>query len=487
MMRSRLQFLLLGICLVAFPCSTFSADAADSADANSVLDGETLIHDQWFNGYLNKQPALRAHEIITERTDKTRSFLFDMEMKISRKLFGLESVISMQQKRKFIESTDGLIESFYFENNENGKIISATGKVVGNQVLATIVTPTGSMDRAVTIPDGEVLRGQLGGQTFMNEQLKQVGDSIKTIGIEMIAGQIKVITTTAKLEEIKANGNKVFSARIDLMPTVPVSIEVDKHGHTQEMSMSMGGVISMTFKTTDEPMQLEAADFKISNMINHKGGPPKIGSNRYRIKAATLANIQDDEFQAGVDDILSITNQAKKTTLAQDHGFLAPELQLEIEDPSMIAWAQKKNVGHEEKSIAEQAEILRLAVRSHITKKDLSQGDASALETFKSRCGDCTEHANLLCAALRINGIPSRTEVGFVYVAKIRSWVGHAWTSAYDQEQGRWIHLDAAYPGIQRSQYIKTGSTSGGENGSTAEAMTRGVSALMGQEVEVLP
>ena len=91
-----------------------------------------------------------------------------------------------------------------------------------------------------------------------------------------------------------------------------------------------------------------------------------------------------------------------------------------------------------------------------------------------------------MCAALRINDIPSRTEVGFVYVAKIRSWVGHAWTSAYDKEQGRWIHLDAAYPGIQRSQYIKTGSTSGGDKSSTAEAMTRGVSALMGQDIEVL-
>ena len=119
------------------------------------------------------------------------------------------------------------------------------------------------------------------------------------------------------------------------------------------------------------------------------------------------------------------------------------------------------------------------AVRGHLAG-DATPGDLSALEAWKARKGDCSEHANLLCAALRIAGIPARVELGFVYAGALGGWGGHAWVSAYDRETRRWLQLDAAYPGISRGCYLRTGSPGGA-------ALDGGVSTLLGGTVEVVP
>jgi transglutaminase-like putative cysteine protease len=163
--------------------------------------------------------------------------------------------------------------------------------------------------------------------------------------------------------------------------------------------------------------------------------------------------------------------------------YLKVEPQLEIDDPQMKAWVDELVARHQvAKPIL--AERLRLAVRGYIVKKDLSMGDGSALETFRSRTGDCSEHANLLAAALRIAGFPSRVELGMVYAQDYGGWVGHAWNSAYIDD--RWVHLDSAYPGIPRSCYLKLGTTSGGEWHNTGAAMLSAFSKIMGKEVETL-
>ena len=112
------------------------------------------------------------------------------------------------------------------------------------------------------------------------------------------------------------------------------------------------------------------------------------------------------------------------------------------------------------------------------------QPDGSALDTFRNRTGDCTEHANLLAAVLRIAKIPSRVELGMVFAQDFGGWVGHAWNSAY--VDGQWVHLDAAYPGIPRSCYLKLGTSSGGEWQNTGAAMISGFAKILGKEIETL-
>jgi len=92
---------------------------------------------------------------------------------------------------------------------------------------------------------------------------------------------------------------------------------------------------------------------------------------------------------------------------------------------------------------------LTALVRNRIADKNLDTGFATASEVARTLSGDCTEHAVLLAALLRADGIPSRVASGLVYLEQYsgeRDVFGyHMWTQAWIG--GRWIDLDAALPG----------------------------------------
>jgi transglutaminase-like putative cysteine protease len=118
----------------------------------------------------------------------------------------------------------------------------------------------------------------------------------------------------------------------------------------------------------------------------------------------------------------------------------------------------------------QQATHLRAFVYDYIDEKDLSVGLASAGEVAQTAQGDCTEHAVLLAALLRAQGIPSRTVSGLLYVDQFLGQPGvfgyHMWTQAWLTEGaggetgeksgrgrktgggGRWVDLDAVLDGV---------------------------------------
>ena len=79
-------------------------------------------------------------------------------------------------------------------------------------------------------------------------------------------------------------------------------------------------------------------------------------------------------------------------------------------------------------------------VDAHITRKNMEQGYASALDVYRSRTGDCTEHSLLTTAILRAAGVPARPVVGLAYSERDHAFVGHMWVEAYVDQ---WRTLDA--------------------------------------------
>ena len=94
---------------------------------------------------------------------------------------------------------------------------------------------------------------------------------------------------------------------------------------------------------------------------------------------------------------------------------------------------------------AQRAEALRRAVARHLTEKNLDSVLATAEDAALQRSGDCTEHAVLLTALLRAEGIPARIATGLIYVdsfiGKRDLFAYHMWSQAH--LDGRWIDLDA--------------------------------------------
>jgi hypothetical protein len=89
-------------------------------------------------------------------------------------------------------------------------------------------------------------------------------------------------------------------------------------------------------------------------------------------------------------------------------------------------------------------------VRGFIKDKTLNVGYASALEVARKPEGDCTEHAVLVAALGRAEGIATRVVDGLAYApgfaGKDQVFVPHAWAQAWID--GRWRSFDAALRGF---------------------------------------
>jgi hypothetical protein len=84
-------------------------------------------------------------------------------------------------------------------------------------------------------------------------------------------------------------------------------------------------------------------------------------------------------------------------------------------------------------------------VDGYIVHKGMEHGYSSAIDVYKSRAGDCTEHSLLTTAILRAAGIPARPVVGLAYSERDKAFVGHMWVEAYVD---RWRTLDALNLGL---------------------------------------
>ncbi len=93
----------------------------------------------------------------------------------------------------------------------------------------------------------------------------------------------------------------------------------------------------------------------------------------------------------------------------------------------------------------DRALALRAFVHREVRSRDLGTGFATASEVAARREGDCTEHAVLLAALLRAEGIPSRVVVGLLYAEAFAGahdiFAFHMWAQAW--VDGRWLDLDA--------------------------------------------
>jgi len=140
----------------------------------------------------------------------------------------------------------------------------------------------------------------------------------------------------------------------------------------------------------------------------------------------------------------------------------------------------------------DRANALRRLVSRHLRAKDLATAFGSASEAARTRGGDCTEHAVLLAALLRAEGIPSRLASGLVYVPDLGGsgpgWGWHLWTQAL-VEKDEWVDFDATIlgegPGYHCAHLLVATSDLAG--GATDPAFSRALGLIGGVRIEVEP
>jgi hypothetical protein len=158
--------------------------------------------------------------------------------------------------------------------------------------------------------------------------------------------------------------------------------------------------------------------------------------------------------------------RASARTLTEDDAARAPFLRgdrfVQSDDPTLRAVADSIRAG----TRAEGWELARAVaewVNAHIVHKGMEHGYASALDVYRSRAGDCTEHSLLTVALLRAAGIPARPVVGLAYSENDGAFVGHMWVEAYVDHWRTLDALDLALDPIRLRIHAPASSESLGE------------------------
>ncbi len=130
---------------------------------------------------------------------------------------------------------------------------------------------------------------------------------------------------------------------------------------------------------------------------------------------------------------------------------------------------------------------LRSAIHEFIEDKNMSTAFASASQVARSKEGDCSEHAVLLCGVLRAADIPSRGVMGMVYAPTFGGPNGafgwHMWSQALID--GRWVDLDATLKTPYSVGHIATLTSSLSDEDFAAE-MAGIIETIGNLEVEII-
>ncbi|MCC6572462.1 MAG: transglutaminase domain-containing protein [Planctomycetes bacterium] len=121
--------------------------------------------------------------------------------------------------------------------------------------------------------------------------------------------------------------------------------------------------------------------------------------------------------------------------------FLKPTPACPSDDKDLLAEAQKQVTGATDSLDA--ARKLCSFVCGYLGKESGATGNASALQAYKEKKGDCTEHSALFVALARAAGLPARNCSGVVYLTMSDGggvFGMHAWSEVW---LGRWVPVDA--------------------------------------------
>ncbi|MFM2090248.1 MAG: hypothetical protein RLZZ127_737 [Planctomycetota bacterium] len=430
----------------------------------------------WYVGDIGGQPSVSLRIVDAEGPDG-RTSTSEMTMMVGRRIGPLSAAMTIRQTTATRFAADGRVVAVRIDEDQNGRRSVADLAVTredGTEIAAGELRSgaRASPVRVVLRPGERLADDRALQQAFAG---LPTGATAAATGLALVSGRVVAARSLATVTGRDGRGADA-TVVIDLMP-VPMAVRVDRDGLLERMVLDMG-FIKVDLRRADGPVVLRPAEIDPAAIVRHRG-PAPAGLDRQRYRLARPGLVAASPFQR--PDGAEVAVVAAGDGPAPGPEWLRPEPNLESDAPELRAWvaAQRGAAGDGSPELAER---LRLAVRAHITAKGLDQADAGALDTLKSRSGDCTEHAHLLCAALRAAGIPARVVVGVVYAADYGGWVGHAWVEGW---AGRWLLLDAAYPGIPRTRYLALAESAGSDAG--MGRVVAALAGLAGSPVEALP
>ncbi|UYV12802.1 MAG: transglutaminase family protein [Phycisphaera sp.] len=305
-------------------------------------------------------------------------------------------------------------------------------------------------------------------RAYLARHIAEGDKSISTRVLDPLSGLDPVPTLRKRIGEEAVDGLETvrFETRRGDEQRV-VDEWIDAHGDLVRARTSIGAVVQ-EIRLSDEaaarralakpPDLIDATRVSASRAIR---GYQRLRSAAFVLRGnadtpslttgpQTAERIDDDAVRVTVE--LGETGHTVELTDEEHEALLAATDLLEVGDELVIQLAERATRSLPPAATpGAKAETLRAFVHRYINRKNLDIALASAATVARDREGDCTEHATLLAALLRVERIPSKLVAGLSYEAGSRNappaFVYHVWTQALieGEEGSHWVDLDATH------------------------------------------
>lgn len=408
------------------------------------------VSERWFGIYVNNERVGFYRQRIDKSDDGYR---FDGNGSVRVKVMSFSKEASMRET--YLVSKNLALRSFDVEQTVNGSSSHLIGKVNGNTVNIKSETNGKIIDRMLKFK-GEVYPAPVLNFYPLMRGVS-AGTSYKVQAFDPEEIKIKEIQITVIGEDKTAEGRPALKLRNNLYPFANNDIWVDSQGNTLEESVREGLVITReeqpkvigTFISDwaiakkdliydfslvriqppiKEPKKLiglavEISDWNDALPLLQEGGQQveKRGNGKVIFKTGSLAQASSEL-------------KSRKPSDAQ----ISPADKIESDATEIMDQAKALAAGT--KNNEELARVLSSWTADWL--KDSIDDGGSAVESFKSKSGNCQTHARLYTALARAAGIPTRFVSGLVYLEG-KGFLYHSWAESFIGDH--WVSIDPTY------------------------------------------
>ena len=462
------------------------------------------VDESWYVFLLGGQRAGWMRQVERVAPDGSITTLVEVEMKIGRG----DTAAEVAMQTGFRETADHEPIEMRSQQRLGATTVRTNYAFEGDTVRVTTRQLGLRTEDVVPRPPGDWLTpGAL--RAFLAERLDAGDERIEYSMLDPQAGltPVDVVTTVVGPAEVEALGavRPATEWRVEqsVTPGIQLSEFVDDEGRIVRATIAFGGV-EMEVVLSDEAFarsEFEAPELMVATFVEPRG---VIESPRTARRVTLLLEAKDgrlvdvptagpqrfDRLDAGRGRVtIDLGDVAPAGPGAGDGAYLAPSTNVNSDDPAIRGLAGRAVVGLEGATAADRARAMEAYVAQYVEDKTLGVGFATASEVAQTRTGDCSEHAVLLAAMLRADGIPSRVASGLVYADQFageRDIFGyHMWTQALVGEgpDAVWLDLDAAL-GVMDATHVALAYSSL-SNAEVMNSMVSIASALGDLSIEI--
>lgn len=418
------------------------------------------VEESWAVIYMSGQRVGFGRSSVRKvERDRQTVYLCAHEEHITMRRFGQQ--IKMISRTKTEETEDGHLLNYTFEmENPPAQSTRSVGTIEGAslKIESTIAGRTSTRN----LKWNDSILSPMYQDRLLREQPLKPGES-RSLRVFMpeLANIADIRLQADDYREVKLHDGslkKLLKVRISqsILPGVEMRAYLDENGESLRVEAGLLDMVTWTVPKEVALQEIAGAelDVTVDALIEVKNPPADVHRQNSAVYRMTTPGRDPVEFlpksdiqqvKRISDDTAEITLTARRPQRNVRSTEKAPE-----KDLGETEFLQTSDAGvqdHARRAAAGSSDPGTIAIRmeqyvhKNLKEKNFSTALASAAEVAKNLEGDCTEHAVLLAAMLRVKNIPSRVAVGLVYAERYAAFAGHMWTEAW--LNGKWVPLDA--------------------------------------------